>query len=95
MQELNASLSHLQNNLSKVREQSQQLEAELNAIRKEVTSERAEKERQGKTLASMKSRDQVDLDTLQEAIGWRVEGIGRKSFLCCSPSVSLADLVNR
>lgn len=80
IQELNASLNHLRNNLSKVREQSQQLEIELNALRKEVMTERAEKERQGKTLKDMKTRDQEDLDALQEAIGWRLEGIGRKPF---------------
>lgn len=44
-------------------------------------TERAEKERQGKTLKDMKTRDQEDLDALQEAIGWRLEGIGRKSRL--------------
>jgi kinetochore protein Spc25 len=81
IQEMNAALNHLRNNLSKVREQSQQLEAELNTLRKEVTTERAEKERQGKTLKDMKTRDQEDLDALQEAIGWRLEGIGRKSAM--------------
>lgn len=79
MQDINSHLTQLRTNLSKVREQSQQLESELNAIRKDVTSERAEKERQTKTLSAMKSRDGEDLEALQEAIGWRVEGIGRES----------------
>jgi kinetochore protein Spc25 len=79
VQDINTHLTQLRTNLTKVREQSQQLETELNAIRKDVTSERAEKERQGKTLASMKTRDGEDLEALQDAIGWRVEGIGRES----------------
>jgi len=79
MQSLSSSLSQLQNSLAKVREESSQLESELQAIRAEVTSERAEKERQGRTLGSMKSRDQQELETLQDAIGWRVEGVGRES----------------
>lgn len=79
MQSLTSSLSQLQTSLAKVREQSSQLESELQAIRAEVTSERAEKERQGRTLGTMRDRDQQELETLQEAIGWRVEGVGRKS----------------
>jgi kinetochore protein Spc25 len=81
MQELNQSLTHLHSNLSKVREESQQLESELQAIRSEVMTERAEKERQGKTLGAMKSRDEVDLKELQDAIGWKIEGSGRMSSL--------------
>ena len=80
MQELNQSLTHLHSNLSKVREESQQLESELQAIRSEVMTERAEKERQGKTLGAMKSRDEVDLKELQDALGWKIEGSGRTSF---------------
>jgi kinetochore protein Spc25 len=78
MQELNSSLTHLHTNLSKVREESSALEQELQAIRSEVTTERAEKERQGKTLGAMRSRDEVDLKELQNAIGWKIEGSGRK-----------------
>jgi kinetochore protein Spc25 len=77
MQELNQSLTHLHSNLSKVREETQQLESELQAIRSEVMTERAEKERQGKTLGAMKSRDEIDLKELQDAIGWKIEGSGR------------------
>jgi kinetochore protein Spc25 len=83
MQELNQSLTHLHSNLSKVREESQQLESELQAIRSEVMTERAEKERQGKTLGAMKSRDEVDLKELQDAIGWKIEGSGRMLPLTC------------
>lgn len=84
MQELNQSLAHLNVHLSKVREESQQLESELQAIRSEVTTERAEKERQGKTLGAMKNRDELDLKELQDAIGWKIEGTGRMSFLALS-----------
>jgi kinetochore protein Spc25 len=78
MQDLNSSLSHLKSNLSKVREESSQLESELQAIKSEVMTERAEKERQGKTLGVMKSRDDLDLKELQDAVGWKIEGSGRK-----------------
>lgn len=80
MQDLTSSLTRLQSNLSKVREENQQLEAELQAIRSEVSTERAEKERQGKTLGAMKNRDEGELKELEDATGWKIEGTGRMSI---------------
>ena len=63
--------------LAKVKEQNASLEAELTALRKEVKGERAEKERQGRVLGDMRGRDGVELLELEEAVGWRVEGVKR------------------
>ncbi len=58
-----------------MKEQSAALEAELNAVRKEVKVERTEKERQEKVLGEMRGKDGVELGQLEEAVGWRVEGV--------------------
>ncbi|ODN78089.1 hypothetical protein L198_08008 [Cryptococcus wingfieldii CBS 7118] len=73
--DLNSSLSHLQNSLTKTKEQSSSLEAELQALRKEVRSEETEKERQKNMLNDMRDRDTVELKQMEEALGWKVEGI--------------------
>lgn len=62
-----------------MKEQSATLEAELNSLRKEVVSERAEKERQGKKLKEMQERDEKDTLDLEDAIGFTIEGAGGKS----------------
>ncbi|KAK4688981.1 hypothetical protein P7C73_g1111, partial [Tremellales sp. Uapishka_1] len=71
----NSALSHLQSDMSKLHEKSTSLEAELNTLRKEVKTERAEKERQVKVLDAMKGRDGVELGSLEDAVGWKVEGV--------------------
>ncbi len=76
---MTSSLNHLQTTLAKVKKQSAALEAELNAVRKEVKGEKAEKERQGKVLEEMRGKDGVELGQLEDAIGWRVEGVKRGS----------------
>ena len=73
--DLTASLTHLQTTLTRVKEQSTALEAELNAVRKEVKSQKMEKERQTTVLEEMRGQDGVELGLLEEAIGWRVEGV--------------------
>ncbi|WWD19063.1 hypothetical protein CI109_103521 [Kwoniella shandongensis] len=73
--DLTSSLSHLQSNLAKTKEQSSALESELQTLRKEVKTERTEKERQGKVLDEMKGRDGWELKELEETMGWKVEGI--------------------
>ena len=44
-------------------------------MRKEVTGERTEKARQEGVLEAMRGRDGIELGQLEEAIGWRVEGV--------------------
>ncbi|ODN78739.1 hypothetical protein L202_04302 [Cryptococcus amylolentus CBS 6039] len=79
--DLNSSLSHLQNSLAKTKEQSSSLEAELKALRTEVRSEETEKERQKKMLNDMRNRDTVELKQMEEALGWKVEGIKADQLL--------------
>ncbi|WVQ81849.1 hypothetical protein IAT38_003976 [Cryptococcus sp. DSM 104549] len=79
--DLNSSLSHLRSNLTKTKEQSAALEAELQGLRKEVKAERTEKERQGKMLDEMRDRDEMELRELEEAMGWKVEGIRQDQLL--------------
>ena len=80
MQALNSTLTKLRSHLNTVREESSQLESELQAIKSQVMKEKAEKERQGKTLGVMKNRDDLELKELQDAVGWKIEGSGRTSF---------------
>lgn len=77
MQALNSTLTKLRSHLNTVREESSQLESELQAIKSQVMKEKAEKERQGKTLGVMKNRDDLELKELQDAVGWKIEGSGR------------------
>jgi kinetochore protein Spc25 len=80
MQALNSTLTSLRSHLHNVREESSQLESELQSIKSQVTKEKAEKERQGKTLGVMKNRDDLELKELQDAVGWKIEGSGRMSL---------------
>jgi kinetochore protein Spc25 len=80
LHDLTSSLSHLQTSLAKVKEQSAVVEAELAAVRKEVTGEKAEKERQENVLKEMRGQDGVELGGLEEIVGWRVEGVKRESL---------------
>lgn len=73
--DLSSSLARLQQTLSKTKEQSAAVEAELNAVRKEVKAERGEKERQGKVLEQQRGRDAIELQILQEVLGLRIEGV--------------------
>jgi kinetochore protein Spc25 len=73
--DLSSSLARLQQTLSKTKEQSAAVEAELNAVRKEVKAERGEKERQGKVLQQQRGRDAIELQILQEVLGLRIEGV--------------------
>ncbi|WVR07494.1 hypothetical protein IAU60_004536 [Kwoniella sp. DSM 27419] len=73
--DLTSSLNHLQSSLAKVKDQSAALEADLSALRKEVKSEKAERERQGKVLDDMRDRDEVELRELEEVVGLKIEGI--------------------
>lgn len=77
--DLNASLSHLQSSLTKIKEKSSALDTELQSERKEVKAMQAEKERQTNVLNDMRERDTTELKQLEEALGWRVEGIKRTS----------------
>nr|ODN89080.1 hypothetical protein L203_02491 [Cryptococcus depauperatus CBS 7841] len=79
--DLDASLSHLRASLDKTKEQSTNLEAELQAVKREVTLERTEKERQRNVLNQMRDRDTFELQQLEEALGWRVEGINQDQLL--------------
>ena len=63
-----------------MREQSAALESELNSIRKEVKGEKAHKERQGRVLDEMRGEDEVELRELEDAVGWKVEGVKRTSL---------------
>lgn len=76
--DLSASVNHLQASLAKVREQSAQVEGELNAVKKEVAAVRNEKARQGTALENMRSRDTIELEILEETLGWKVDGVGRE-----------------
>lgn len=77
--DLNASLSHLQSSLTKIKEKSSALDTELQSERKEVKAMQTEKERQTNVLNDMRERDTAELKQLEEALGWRVEGIKRTS----------------
>lgn len=74
--DLTASVNHLQATLNRVKEQSAQVEHELNAVRKEVAMRRSEKKRQGEKLREMRRRDEDELDIMEQALGWRVHGVG-------------------
>lgn len=52
-------------------------------MRKEVKGERSEKERQSRVLDQMRSQDGIELDQLEEAIGWKCEGVKGKFALAC------------
>jgi kinetochore protein Spc25, fungi type len=80
LNELNASVGHLQASLSKVKEQSRAVEEELNGVRREVSTTRNEKIRQGTKLGEMRKRDEAEVGTLEDVLGWRVDGVGRESF---------------
>ncbi|WVR00001.1 hypothetical protein IAU59_007143 [Kwoniella sp. CBS 9459] len=75
LSDLNSSLQNLRSQLQKVKDQSSTLENELNSLRKQVKLEQSEKERQGKVLDDMRDRDEIELRELEEAVGWKVEGI--------------------
>ena len=77
--DLTSSVTHLQQTLAKVKEQGTALDGELGSVRKEVSAQRGEKERQGRTLAEMRRRDDIELSTLESALGWRFDGVGRES----------------
>lgn len=77
--DLSASLSHLQSSLTKVKEKSSILDTELQSERKGVTAMQAEKERQTNVLNDMRGKDTTELKQLEEALGWKVEGIKRTS----------------
>lgn len=79
--DLSASVNHLQTSLAKVREQSAQVEGELNVVRKEVAAVRSEKARQGTALEDMRRRDTIELEILEETLGWIIDGVGRE-FEC-------------
>ncbi|GFZ49559.1 Probable kinetochore protein SPC25 [Saitozyma sp. JCM 24511] len=79
--DLSSSLARLQQTLSKTKEQSAAVEAELNAVRKEVKAERGEKERQGKVLEQQRGRDAIELQILQEVLGLRIEGVKADELL--------------
>ncbi|WVF72802.1 hypothetical protein IAT40_007620 [Kwoniella sp. CBS 6097] len=81
LSDLNTSLSNLKSQLQKVKDQSSTLENELNSLRKEVKLEQSEKERQEKVLKDMRDRDEVELRELEEAVGWKVEGIKQDLLL--------------
>ena len=83
--DLTASLTHLQTTLTRVKEQSATLEAELVAVRKDVKSQKMEKERQTKVLEEMRGQDGVELGMLEEAIGWKVEGVKGEYYLESCP----------
>ncbi|CAD6575528.1 MAG: kinetochore-associated Ndc80 complex subunit spc25 [Tremellales sp. Tagirdzhanova-0007] len=89
--DLTASLTHLQTTLTRVKEQSTALEAELNAVRKEVKSQKMEKERQTTVLEEMRGQDGVELGLLEEAIGWRVEGVKEDLLLMRFTSIDPAE----
>lgn len=73
--DLSASLQSVQANLAKVREQSNALEAELNAIKRDVKAQTSEKDRQKRKLDEMRSIDTEELKTLQKVTGWQIDGI--------------------
>lgn len=73
--DLSASLQSVQANLAKVREQSNALEAELNAIKRDVKAQTSEKDRQKRKLDEMRSIDADELKTLQKVTGWQIDGI--------------------
>lgn len=77
--DLQATLTHMQTTLSRVKEQSKSLEEELNAVKRAVQTERTEKERQTKALESQRSRDSLELRVLQDILGVRIEGVTRQS----------------
>lgn len=83
--ELNASVGHLQASLSKVKEQSRAVEEELNGVKREVSTTRNEKIRQGTKLGEMRRRDEMEVGTLEDVLGWRVDGVGREcgsTYVC-------------
>ena len=73
--DLTASVQHLQATLNKVREQSLQVENELNAVRKEVGLKRNERKRQGDKLGEMRKRDQDEVGVMEDTLGFRVNGV--------------------
>jgi len=75
LNDLTSSLSRLQQNLAKVKEQSAAIETELNAARNHVKGERAEKDRQSRVLNDMRAKDDPELMELEAAMGWRVQGV--------------------
>ncbi|WVO23041.1 uncharacterized protein IAS62_004386 [Cryptococcus decagattii] len=79
--DLVASLSHLQSSLTKIKEKSSILDTELQSERKEVTAMQAEKERQTNVLNDMRGKDTTELKQLEEALGWKVEGIKQDQLL--------------
>ncbi|EIW67257.1 hypothetical protein TREMEDRAFT_64507 [Tremella mesenterica DSM 1558] len=79
--DLTSSLSHIQKTLAKVKEQSASLETELTSLTREVNITKAEKERQAKVLDEMRGRDGDELRALEEALGWKVEGVKQDLLL--------------
>ncbi|KAE8542569.1 hypothetical protein D1P53_001349 [Cryptococcus gattii VGV] len=79
--DLSASLSHLQSSLTKIKEKSSILDTELQSERKEVTAMQVEKERQTNVLNDMRGKDTTELKQLEEALGWKVEGIKQDQLL--------------
>jgi hypothetical protein len=74
-------LLYIQQTLAKTRDQTAALEAELASVRKEVKSQRSEKERQEGKLLEMRGRDGVELIELEDVMGWKVEGVQREFWV--------------
>lgn len=79
--DLQAAVSHLQTTLQKVRDETATLEAELKGLKKEVSGERAEKERQTATLQTQKELDQREVDALEDILGLNIVGGDGKDTL--------------
>lgn len=76
LSELQGSVARLHSQLNKVREHTSSLDAELAGVRKDVSLERATKERQVKILEDMTSTDDAQLSLLERALGLKIEGVG-------------------
>jgi kinetochore protein Spc25 len=87
--DIQSSLTHIRQVLSKTKDQSAALEAELSAVRKDVTSQRSEKARQESSLKEMRSKDAVELDELEKVLGWSVVGVRREYLHLDMPHRSL------
>lgn len=76
--ELQESVQRLKGALNKVVVQNGSLDSELEAVRKELRMERANKEQQVKILGQMKERDDAELGVYQQALGLSITGVGGK-----------------
>lgn len=73
--DLSGSLQRLTAQLSKLQTSSQGLDEEAAILRNAAMVERAEKERQKKSLEAQRERDGPELAKLEQILGWKIEGV--------------------